>query len=299
MMRGRRICVAALLAITLCSTAMAQTSAVPVERWIDFTPIALTDVDFSEVSDIGRRVVSRTNDWFIGRSERFVVFGRTRPEVSATIDEAEHAYRRAGAWFGFDDKPHGRCFMVLLKDEGMWDDIVSVHGLRPDSVAMKIGRELYFKDDPGLRKRPDRVSHEVVHLRLERVYSLRVPLWLNEGLAGYFGWKSAEEMARARGIVLTRNRPPIEPRELFGLEELLMLDDYPAEPERARVLYRQSEELVAVLSFRLGPERLPGFIQAMCQGKPGGVDKLIDASGLARDDLDAIVREVADRCRME
>jgi hypothetical protein len=225
--------------------------------------IQIDQVDLSAISSMGRDVLRRRKPWVIGRSPNFIAFADSLPELSALIDEAEYAYKRAGEWFQSPPSDGTRALLVTVKDDKMWRKMTRRYGLRPDGLAMQVGRELYLKDDPEQVKRPDRIAHEVIHLRLSDMYGNRLPLWLDEGLAGHYGWLCAVEYNAGRNVVLIRNDPAFAEKELLSLEDLLSIRRYPGNPDSAKAFYRQAEELTGILANRLPPRDLSRFIEEM------------------------------------
>jgi len=238
------------------------------------------DVPVSNYSALGREAIRRQpSGALIGRSDHFIAFAENLRDLSVLLEEAEFSHQYIGAKLGLSASTSTPALLMPVTDDKIWRRWTRTYGLRPDGLAMQIGRELYFKDDPAQKKRPDRIAHEVVHLRLSEAFGEDMPLWLEEGLAGYYGWLCAVAYSGRRDVVLVRNQPGLEEKLLYGLEDLLNMRRYPRGGEQARAFYRQSEELVGVLADRLGAPGMPRFVHAMCGGETSRI-RFREAAGL-------------------
>ncbi|HMO49604.1 MAG TPA: hypothetical protein PKE26_03215 [Kiritimatiellia bacterium] len=271
------------LAATL-STVAAEVSSASVGPRMAYTLLVPEDVDFNGISDLGRRAVRNMSGLVIGRSENFVVFADSLRRVSQTVEEAEFAYRRIGQWLDLPATTSAPAWLVSVSDPGLWRTLTRRHGLRPDSLALQLNRELYLKDDPAQNRRPDRIAHEVVHLRLFDAWGPGLPLWLDEGLAGHYGWLIAAEYQAGRQVVLYRNQPALSERHLLSFDDLLRMRRYPEGRDATRAFYRQAEALTGELADRLGPEGMGRLIRAMALPTDDPRAALRAAAGLSASD---------------
>lgn len=259
--------------------------------------IPVDEINRDELSPLGRRVLRQSDRWIAGRSENFYALGSSIRSVSSAVDEAEFAWTWLHAWLGFTNAPDGRSLVVIVDDPGMWKSLIKKHGLRHDSLAMQIQRELYLKDDPEQAVRPDRIAHEIVHVRLSRPDKRSIPLWLEEGLANYAGWRCAIEYNRTKGITLYRNQPALDDTRILSLADLLAQDEYPSEPEAAIAFYHQSEELVAALIENFGQDAVVSLIEKASMIKIDQPEELREALRTEQEQIDRLEQQVKQRCR--
>ncbi len=99
-------------------------------------------------------------------------------------------------------------------------------------------------------------AHEMTHLVFNRLFVGRPPLWLNEGIAEYFG------------LLKTANRPDVqrtlaaEPR--FPLAELFAAQAYPEADVPRRAFYAEATVVVDFLSYNQERRQLlPKFVEQM------------------------------------
>lgn len=263
---------------------------------LTYQVVAPGDLDLTGLSPIGREVLRKPGNWTIGQSRHFMVFAGSLPEVTDYIGQAEHAYQRAGQAFLLDKAETRKAYLVSIANNREWRRLARRHGLRKDGLAMQIGRELYLKEDTEQAKRADRIAHEVIHLRLFDAFGPRLPLWLDEGLAGYYGWLFAVEYQGRRDVILYRNQPALQEHVLLDIDALLELTDYPPNEWTARAFYRQAEELIGALSERMPPREWKNFLTIMTNQDIAPSARFRLALSTLKLDETALIKEMRARC---
>jgi hypothetical protein len=261
-----------------------------------FDIIQGSDVDTSNVSAIGSKVLRDFDQWKIGRSEHFIVLASNLRELSSTVEEAEYAYRRIGQWLGLTNQPPEKMLVVMVEDGRLWRKLMRGHGLRHDSLAMQIGHELYLKNDPEQNKRPDRIAHEIIHARLAQSLPAALPLCIEEGIAGYYGWLCSVEFGDLKDMTLYRKDPPLDESTIFPMPELMSITAYPAKDQEARAFYRQSEELIRVVESRISREEMPALVRQMATNDVDLIGRMRESCRLSEQQWNEVVNEVRRRC---
>jgi len=261
-----------------------------------FEVIEGTNVDISNVSVIGNKVLQKLDRWKIGRSEHFIVLASDLRELSSTVEEAEFAHRRIGQWLGLTNQPSEKMFVVMIDDGRLWRKLMRGHGLRHDSLAMQIGNELYLKNDPEQNKRPDRIAHEIIHARLAASLPTALPLCMEEGIAGYYGWLCAVEFGGLKDMTLYRKDPPLAEENIFPMPELMLITAYPSDDQKARAFYRQSEELIRVVESRISREEMPALVRQMSTNDVDLIERMRESCRLSEQQWNDVVAEVRQRC---
>lgn len=215
------------------------------------------------LSALGQQVYAASRGtWVCAEGSHIVVFGPALAEVDALMLEAEYAFGEAGRLLMLPDAP-GKLTIFLVADGKSWSRLVSEQGFRPDGLALHYQNEMYLKNMPA---RAARVAHEMVHYRLHRAYG-DVALWLDEGLAGYFGMAIARSYAAGRSRRITGQLPALLAEDILPLDDVIGAHALPGELNKARAFYRQSEEIIAELGWQYGDERLPPFVQRVAFGE--------------------------------
>ena len=259
--------------------------------------ISNREIRLESPSPIARRVLKKSEGLVAGRSAHFFALAPTIRSLSAAIEEAEFAWMWLDEWLGSTPDTTNRSLLAIVDDPKLWQSLADRHGLRHDSLAMQIQRELYLKDDLGQAARPDRIAHEVVHLRLTSSGDSSLPLWLEEGFANYAGWRCAVAINRTRDITLYRNVPALDESRILPLSALMSITAYPSDPEDAKAFYRQSEEWVAALVETHGSEAIRTLIEKARSFRIDQPDGLREALTLETPQLESLEHEVNQRCR--
>jgi len=188
-----------------------------------------------------------------------------------------------------------RLQLFVISDSRNWDkSLHSVDG-RQDALAAQYRDEIFvFWDTNNLAADAVRLAHELVHGRLQSCRP-NLPVWLEEGLAGYLGWEMASAYRHSRGQELFRKLPPVSGRDIVSMQELTAMTAYPDDPALARRLYRQSEEWIRQLAVRIGNDRLREFVHAVCREGMLWNDVLRDRFGYSDQDFSALEDEVREQ----
>ncbi len=264
---------------------------------LSYQVIPVKEVPKRGSSSIARRLLRKRDWWVAGRSDHFYVMGKTVRQVSTAVEEAEAAYGWTEPWIPGGSGDEFRSLVFMIYNHDLWVDIIEGHGLRHDSLAMQLQRELYLKEDPEQDKRPDRIAHEVVHARLYDADASPLPIWLEEGLATYLGWRCAVDFQGKRGVTLFRNLPALEEGEILPVAGLLALRTYPADPAATRAFYRQSEEWIALLAENIGASGIRNVID---RARTINVDQLAllqEITGIDDVQMAELEQELVRRCR--
>lgn len=263
-----------------------------------YTVITPDDLPRDDLSPVARRLLRDPGTMVAGRSPAFHALAPNIRHLSLTLNEAGFAWTWMDRWIAPPPMTN-RALIVLVADAARWNDLVGGHGLRHDSLAMQLQRELYLKDDPAQNARADRIAHEIVHLRLNDPSRATIPLWLEEGLAGHLGWRCAIDYQATRRVRLFRTFPAIDPVHLLPLERLLEVTAYPADPAAARAFYRQTEELVALIHEQQGDDGLRRFIDRAASIGVDPVAWFRETSGFNEEAQRAFETTWLERCRQQ
>ncbi|MCG3150211.1 MAG: hypothetical protein PCFJNLEI_03691 [Verrucomicrobiae bacterium] len=104
------------------------------------------------------------------------------------------------------------------------------------------------------------LAHEMTHLVFNRFYRGRLPLWLNEGIAEYFGQRKTSTISQFR-----QRMGQTEP---YHLGKLLAAEKYPERPEEIQAFYAEAAIIVDFLT-RTSERRqlLPKFVERVMDGR--------------------------------
>lgn len=139
-----------------------------------------------------------------------------------------------------------------------------IHLFRPEPAAFQQDDDLSIGTEKDPLKLGFRLSHEFSHWLVQKQFTAQPPLWLDEGLASLAGMKTADTCARVFKRNLERPVSPRLEKNLFSIDELVALQDYPADGDRVAAFYWQAEALVNALREKLGPREFIYYLELMC-----------------------------------
>lgn len=186
--------------------------------------------------------------------------------------------------------------VVLVDDPKAWDAMLQADGFRPDSLALHLNGEIYLRVEAET-VRPERLAHELVHRVLHADMGEEIPLWLDEGVSSYVGWKAARACREAEGVDLTQSYPPC-PGALLSTKDLTERRAYPSSADEARVFYRQAEELVTAIVEEIGEENLLAYARAVAHQPRRWQKILVSQWGMTETEWASVEAKVEARMRM-
>ncbi len=167
---------------------------------------------------------------------------------------------------GLEDRVSpGLSHIFIFRDPRDWQAIVAgMPGVEPWAASFVRGNVMMLQEvGRAPSERMGVLAHEMTHLVFNRFLPVRLPLWLNEGLAEYYG-EFAYRAARGLGW---------NPRATFRrlprrmpLERLLHAQTYPAAAGDIRLFYDTSQFLVGFLLIRYPREMWETFLQKVIAG---------------------------------
>lgn len=158
-----------------------------------------------------------------------------------------------------------RSHIFIFRNARDWQAVVSATpGMEPWAASFVRGQAMYLQEvGSGQSDKMGMLAHEMTHLVFNRFLSVRLPLWLNEGLAEYYG-----EFAfrRARGLTHKERNVFKALRDRMPLDQLLTATGYPAEPAEVTRFYATSKQLVGYLLWKLPRDKWTAFFARVLAG---------------------------------
>ncbi len=178
--------------------------------------------------------------------------------VLATLPVAMDAARKA---IGTPNEPV-RLSIRLLEPPPFYKRLKTMFQVEAYAVQENDEIRLHAGHDP--LKLAFRLGHELSHWLVYKRYSVRPPLWLDEGLAQMVAGSAAEACARTHKQDLERPRPPKLDEHMYSLGELIALRTYPRSAACSAAFYWQAEALVGAIHKRLGPAEFAVYLGLLC-----------------------------------
>lgn len=179
---------------------------------------------------------------------------------------------------GFQDRGGDKSHIVVLRRPESWKTFLGNARSAPEWAAAFVRGNTMFLHDTGSSQQGAAVlAHEMSHLVLNRFFRRPPPLWLNEGLAewyGNFGWKAFKGRHVNPEDGLGRMELP------FSVMELVAMRGYPRDPAGIHRYYATSQQLVGMLKLRKDQKAFVDFLRAITVEGRGFTRPLNEVYGL-------------------
>lgn len=161
-----------------------------------------------------------------------------------------------------------RSHVFIFRDPQEWQAVVAATpGMETWAASFVRGQVMYLQETgTSAADKMDTLAHEMTHLVFNRFLTVRLPLWLNEGLAEYYG-EFAYRAAKGMGQSKRNAFRPL--RQWTPLAELLAATAYPAEPPAVSQFYATSKYLAGFLRLRQPREKWDAFFARLLAGEDG------------------------------
>ena len=219
----------------------------------------LAQLSDREMSDWGHAALQvNPQHWKHGETDHFIIHYFRFADMIAR--RCEKFYAEIREFFGNRrDLLDGRKSQVFaFNDAKDWDAFrQKIGGMR--ILGITRDNEFFYlasSESGQFDSRGKAQAHEMTHLIFNRFFEGHPPLWLNEGIAEYFGQRKTSSIAEFRHQM---GRTPA-----FDLEQMFELKSYPHSLEEIGAFYSESAIVVDFLTHN--PERaalLPKFVDAM------------------------------------
>lgn len=245
---------------------------------------------------------ARADDWVEIKTEGFTVYGddgeKAARKVAARLEALRAFLQSEWAWARF--APDLPVVVVALEEEKQFQLLLPASFARSRT---RLGGLTLFEghrtlvllhgevpEDPTEDNPHHAVYHEYVHTVLGR--TLRLPTWLSEGLAEYWGSTKIKEREIEFGRPIAGHVFTLRTKAWFPLETLFRVEPSSGvynEGDRSSVFYAESWALVHYLA--LGSPERRGQLNRLVTLIARGRDE-IDASHEILGNLDVLLKEV-------
>jgi hypothetical protein len=223
---------------------------------------AVANVALADLKHLGQN----PEGWQVTDTPNFRIFHKQNSEFAEKVAQIAEQTRveMARKWFGNDGAAwQPRCELIVHPTGQEYSQMTGVSQSSPghsriesdkSNAARVIARRMDMRlDSPGMMDAI--LPHETTHVVLAGQFGpFPVPRWADEGIAVLT--EPAAKIAQHRQNLLRFHEQGL----LFGLKELMVLQDYP-ESRRVSAFYAQSVMLVEFLTAQKGPVVLTSFVR--------------------------------------
>ncbi|MCC5846471.1 MAG: hypothetical protein JJU29_00135 [Verrucomicrobia bacterium] len=162
---------------------------------------------------------------------------------------------------GYQDRFREKSHIVIFRNREEWQDFLKASNQENSWFAAFVsGRMMYIQDFGNTETNANILAHEMSHLVLNRFFRHQPPLWLNEGLAewyGHIGYQSFKGQRANPWRAMGRLRNGYDLETLFGMRR------YPTNREDISRFYRTSQQVVGLLMQEKEHQDFVRYLQAI------------------------------------
>ncbi len=232
----------------------------------EWTEVADGAFDTEALTGRGQDVLRMTDiAWRHAQTEHFVLHYEQAIFARKVARMGEFFYDFIAADLsGAEDRVQGRSHIFVFRNAKKWEDFRRIARDVPAWTFSQVaGTVMYLQQAENTSSSGDVLAHEMTHLVVNRLLPGRPPLWLNEGLAEYYG---AFAYAAFKGIKKSRRAQFAKLARPYPLEELFRAETYPASSPDVTAFYATSQYLVGFLLLDHPPEKFLPFMNDLSRG---------------------------------
>ena len=167
---------------------------------------------------------------------------------------------------GIQDRHPCRSHIFTFRNETRWKKFLKT---QPEaekwSYSFAQGLCLFLQQAKNTERQSEVLAHEMTHLMVNHFIEGHPPLWLNEGVAEYYGEFGLSEfrgLKRYPGVVFKSGGL----HEAMTLERLFAIVKYPGDEKEVHKLYATSKYFIGFLMIKKSKEKFPGFLADAAAG---------------------------------
>ncbi len=236
----------------------------------DWADVDGADLDLRALTPRGEQVLALKDiPWKHAQTPHFVIHYEQAifARKVARMAEFFHAYI-AEDLQGVKDRVDGRSHIFVFRSAKRWEEFCRVAADVPEWTFSQVaGTVMFLQQADNTSSSGNVLAHEMTHLVMNRFYRGRAPLWLDEGLAEYYGQFGYSEF---KGTKKSKRAQFSKLADPYPLKDVLYSVVYPAADWQVQSFYDTSNYLVAFLLLDRPPTNLLPFMEDLM----GGTDVL-------------------------
>ncbi len=233
---------------------------------VAWTEVEADRVDMAAITERGRLVLRMPDiEWKHAQTDHFVIHYEQAIFARKVARMAEFFY----AYITSDlrtvkDRVKGRSHIFVFRSPKRWEDFRQVAVDVPEWTFSRVeDTVLFLQQAEDTQSSGSVLAHEMTHLVVNRFFIGQIPLWLNEGLAefyGEFGYSAFKGVKKSRRAQFTQ--PPLP----YSLTDLFNARTYPLEEQRVAAFYQNAKYVVAMLLIEYPVSRFEPFMSDLMSG---------------------------------
>ncbi len=232
-------------------------------RELTWKPIVRGDVWPESMSEeVKNALTSLSRGWDHAETEYFIIHYQQVGFAKQVARMADFQYQYIAADLpGFQDRMKEKSHIVVVRDREDWKEYLgSVDSLQNWFAAYVHGMTMYLYDTDNSKANSNILAHEMSHLVLNRFFVHRPPIWLNEGLAEWYG-NVGHSAFKGKKVDVEKGLGDI--KQPYSVSALTTMREYPKGDEQVSRFYNTSQQLVGMLMLRKDQPTFVEFLKAI------------------------------------
>lgn len=233
-----------------------------------WTEVGADAMDVALLDERAKRLLQGDGySWRHAQTDHFVLHFDSGIFASKVARLAEFYYGYISADLaGAKDRMEGRSHIFIFRKEREWKEFMARDGGGVSEWAFSFvsGPAMYLQQAGDTSSSMDVLGHEMTHLVMNRFFTHRLPLWLNEGIAEWyeeFAWSAYKGVKKSRRAQFKRMTRPLP------LDPLMRSVAYPQPAEAVHLFYETSKALVGFLQLGAGkPDAFVPYLNDIASG---------------------------------
>ena len=207
-------------------------------------------------------LLSLDRDWEHAETEYFIIHYQQVGFAKKVARMADFQYQYIAADLpGFKEWATEKSHIVVLRSTEDWREFLMKAQNAPIwSAAYVQGMTMYLQDTDSSTSNANILAHEMSHLVLNRFFRIRPPIWLNEGLAEWYG-NVGHSAFKGKKVDVEKGLGDLD--DPYSLQELTEIKGYPEGDENIHRFYNTSQQVVGMLMLRKDQPSFVEFLKAI------------------------------------
>lgn len=232
-----------------------------------WTEVTATNMDVVTLSPLGKQVLADAQwKWKHAQTDHFVLHFEKDIFAAKVARMGEFFYSYiANDLKGAVDRAGGRSHIFVFRNEKDWKSFQALMGPGGTEWAFSLvqGPAMYLQQAGDIQSSAEVLGHEMTHLVVNRFFADRLPLWLNEGIAQWYGEFAYSEF---KGVKKSKKAQFKDLKRPYAIPDLLAAEGYPPGGQMVRSFYDTGRYLVAFFMLEKPPEKFLPFISDLAGG---------------------------------
>ncbi|WFB36480.1 SHD1 domain-containing protein [Kiritimatiellota bacterium B12222] len=227
-------------------------------RELTWKPIVRGDVwPESMEPEVKNALLGLSRSWNHAETEYFIIHYQQLGFAKKVARMADFQYQYIAADLpGFEDRYKEKSHIIVVRNQKDWQEFLgNVDSVQNWFAAYVHGMSMFLYDTDSSTANAHILAHEMSHLVLNRFFVYQPPLWLNEGLAEWYG-NVGHSAFKGKKVDVERGMGDL--KQGYPVQVLTQMNSYPQQEAQIELFYATSQQVVGMLMLR---KDQPAFVR--------------------------------------